>query len=78
MAGHRGGLGAGVGTFLAMGMTPLATTPTGRADRLDLIVDAIMNSPTSLADPAAALDPAAVDLGGLDVSLNPLVHRLIH
>ncbi|HEU0192436.1 MAG TPA: alkaline phosphatase family protein [Mycobacterium sp.] len=44
-------MSAGVGAFLALGMTPLAAAPTANADEFDAILDPIVNSLTgSLGD----------------------------
>ena len=63
------GAGTTAGAFLVFGMTPLASTPTARADVFDVIIDPIVNSLlssiTSL-DALLGIDPsAAFDLGGL-------------
>ncbi|HEU0192435.1 MAG TPA: alkaline phosphatase family protein [Mycobacterium sp.] len=46
-------MSAGVGAFLALGMTPLAAAPTANADEFDALLDPIVNSLTgSLGDAA--------------------------
>ena len=48
------GLSSGVGAFLALVMTPLATAPTVKADEFDAILEPIINAITgSLGDVAA-------------------------
>jgi Phosphoesterase family len=55
----------GVGTFLALGMTPLATAPTVKADEFDAILEPIINAITgSLGDMAAGW-AAVPELGSL-------------
>jgi endoglycosylceramidase len=49
------GAGAAAGAFLAFGMTPLAPTPVANADGLDVILDPILNSLSSIA-PALTTD----------------------
>ena len=59
--GHRRvvGLVATAGAFLAFGMTPLIAAPAANADGLDVILDPILNSLSSV-DPAMATDLGAV------------------
>src|SRR6185437_49137 len=60
------GLGTGAGAFLAIGMSPLAGTPTASADPLTDMIDLIVSQ---LATSATSLDPtAALDLGGVGAS----------
>jgi endoglycosylceramidase len=59
------GVGLTAGAFLAFGMTPLITAPAADADGLDVILDPIINSLSSI-DPAMA-----TDLGALVTSFDP-------
>src|SRR5690625_3987405 len=47
------------GAFLALGLTPLATTPAASAEGLDVILDPILNSLSSI-DPALGTDFSAL------------------
>ena len=76
------GTGSALGTFLALGMTPLAAAPPANADVLDTILDPIINSlagidPTMGADlltvvdtfdPTFALDSTATAATSLDAA----------
>ncbi len=59
------GLSSGVGTFLALGMTSLATAPTVRADEFDAILEPIINSITGSLGDVAAGWAAVPELGSL-------------
>src|ERR1700744_2311857 len=59
------GLSSGVGAILALGMTPLATAPTVKADAFDAILDPIVNSITSSLSDVAAGAAAVPELGSL-------------
>src|ERR1700744_1053987 len=55
----------GVGTFLALGMTPFATAPTVKADEFDAILDPIINAITGSLGDVAAGSAAVPELGSL-------------
>jgi phosphoesterase family protein len=59
------GLSSGVGAFLALGMTQLATAPTVKADEFDAILEPIINSITSSFGDVAAGSAAVPELGSL-------------
>ena len=59
------GLSSGVGAFLALGMTPLATAPTVKADEFDAILEPIINSITGSLGDVAAGSAAVPELGSL-------------
>jgi endoglycosylceramidase len=59
------GLGLTAGAFLAFGRTPLITAPAANADGLDVILDPILNSLSSV-DPGLA-----TDVGALVTSFDP-------
>jgi hypothetical protein len=61
------GLSSGIGAFLALGMTPLATAPTVKADEFDAILDPIINSITSSLGDVAAGSAAVPELGSLSL-----------
>jgi Phosphoesterase family len=55
----------GVGAFLALGMTPLATAPTVKADEFDAILEPIINAITGSLGDVAAGSAAVPELGSL-------------
>ncbi len=59
------GLSSGVGAFLALGMTQLATAPTVKADGFDAILEPIINSITSSLGDVAAGSAAVPELASL-------------
>ena len=61
------GLSSGVGAILALGITPLATAPTAKADAFDAILDPIINSITSSLGDVAAGAAAVPELGTLSL-----------
>jgi hypothetical protein len=61
------GLSSGVGAFLALGMTPLATAPTVKADEFDAILEPIINSITGSLGDVAAGSAAVPELGSLSL-----------
>jgi Phosphoesterase family len=58
-------LSSGVGAFLALGMTPLATAPTVKADEFDAILEPIINAITGSLGDVAAGWAAVPELGSL-------------
>src|ERR1700759_1896401 len=62
-----GGLSSGVGAILALGITPMATAPTVKADAFDAILDPIINSITSSLGDVAAGAAAVPELGTLSL-----------
>jgi Phosphoesterase family len=59
------GLSSGVGAFLALGMTQLATAPTVKADEFDAILEPIINAITGSLGDVAAGWAAVPELGSL-------------
>jgi hypothetical protein len=59
------GLTSGVGAFLALGMTQLATAPTVKADEFDAILEPIINAITGSLGDVAAGWAAVPELGSL-------------
>jgi hypothetical protein len=59
------GLSSGVGAFLTLGVTQLATAPTVKADGFDAILDPIINSITSSAGDVAAGSAVVPELASL-------------
>jgi hypothetical protein len=58
-------LSSGVGAFLALVMTPLATAPTVKADEFDAILEPIINAITGSLGDMAAGSAAVPELGSL-------------
>src|SRR3984885_7179877 len=61
------GLSSGVGAFLALCMTPLATAPTVKADEFDAILEPIINAITGSLGDVAASSAAVPELGSLSL-----------
>ena len=61
------GLSSGVGAFLALVMTPLATAPTVKADEFDAILEPIINAITGSLGDMAAGSAAVPELGSLSL-----------
>ena len=59
------GLSSGIGALLALGMTPLATAPTAKADEFDAILEPIINAITGSLGDVAAGSAALPELGSL-------------
>lgn len=63
---HAVGLTGAVGTFLALGLGPLAFAPTASADEFDVIIDQIFNAITaSWADLAGLSGASVADVGSV-------------
>ncbi len=68
------GLGTGAGAVLAFGMGPLGLAPSAHADVLDVIIDPIINSLSSV-DPTLGADVGTL-AGDVTGSWDPLVGGL--